>query len=231
VARTRPPDRLEKILDAAMHVFGRLGLARAKMSDIATEAGVSQGTLYNYVESKEALFRLLLDRGLTSALPDGSSLPLATPSPGELAKRTEGAINRAFALPRLDRALRARAVPDAAGELREIVEELFDRTVETRAGADVLERSAHEVPELAAVFYGQMRDGLLGRLVRLIEKRERAGHYRAHDPSIAARSIVETVTYFGRHRHRDPAPEPFDDALVRKTVPALIVASMVNPRG
>ena len=34
------------------------------MSDIAKEMGVAQGSLYNYVESKDALFFWLVDRGL-----------------------------------------------------------------------------------------------------------------------------------------------------------------------
>ncbi len=58
MARSRPPDRLDQILQAATRVFARTGLENSRMSLVASEAGVSQGTLYNYVESKEALFRL-----------------------------------------------------------------------------------------------------------------------------------------------------------------------------
>jgi AcrR family transcriptional regulator len=49
------------ILDAAERVFGTQGFARAKMTEIAERAGLAAGTLYNYFDSKEAIFRALLE--------------------------------------------------------------------------------------------------------------------------------------------------------------------------
>ena len=43
----------DAILEAAATVFGRMGFHDAKMSDIAEQAGVSVGTLYNYFGSKD----------------------------------------------------------------------------------------------------------------------------------------------------------------------------------
>jgi len=48
-----------KILDAARRVFARKGLG-ATISDIAEEAGVSQGLAYRYFSSKEAIFHTIL---------------------------------------------------------------------------------------------------------------------------------------------------------------------------
>src|SRR5690349_21724672 len=106
------------------------------MSDVAAEAGVSQGTLYNYVESKEALFRLLLDRGLGGNLPSSIEFPVRGPTPEVLARRTKEAVAETFALPKLDEALRQRRVSDASGELAAIIDELFERTLATREAAD-----------------------------------------------------------------------------------------------
>lgn len=53
----------EAILDAATRVFGRLGFHDAKMADIAAEAGVAAGTVYNYFKNKEEVFRSILERG------------------------------------------------------------------------------------------------------------------------------------------------------------------------
>lgn len=44
------------LLDAALHVFSRVGFAAAKMDDVAEEANVSKGTVYLYFDSKEHLF-------------------------------------------------------------------------------------------------------------------------------------------------------------------------------
>jgi AcrR family transcriptional regulator len=197
------------------------------MSDVAAEAGVSQGTLYNYVESKEALFRLLLDRGAGTPTPAPEALPLRSPAPGALAQRMSDAIAATFALPRLDEALRARRIADPAAELAGVIAELFDRTHETRVAADVLERSARDVPELAAVFFGQVRAGLLGRLEQLMKKRMAAGHYRESEPRILARLVIETVTTFGRHIYNDIEPSGFEAEAARTVVVETLVAGIV----
>jgi AcrR family transcriptional regulator len=49
----------EAILEAACNVFGRVGFGDAKMADIAAEAGVSVGTLYNYFDSKDSVISSL----------------------------------------------------------------------------------------------------------------------------------------------------------------------------
>jgi AcrR family transcriptional regulator len=50
-----------EILAAAGRVFGKKEFAEAKMADIAREAGLAAGTLYNYFENKEQIFRTLLE--------------------------------------------------------------------------------------------------------------------------------------------------------------------------
>ena len=46
----------QTILDAASTVFTKDGYVDARMSDVATEAGLSLGGLYRYFENKEDLF-------------------------------------------------------------------------------------------------------------------------------------------------------------------------------
>jgi AcrR family transcriptional regulator len=48
-------ERRQQILEAALDVFSRQGFNAAKVSDVAARAGVSQGTIYWYFESKEEL--------------------------------------------------------------------------------------------------------------------------------------------------------------------------------
>jgi AcrR family transcriptional regulator len=51
----------ERLLRAAVDVFGARGYAAARVSDIVGRAGVAQGTFYLYFESKEAIFLRLID--------------------------------------------------------------------------------------------------------------------------------------------------------------------------
>src|SRR5215208_4268688 len=62
--RPRPEDRLEDVVLAGAEVFARRGYRRTQMADVARTMGVSSGNLYNYVDSKDALFYLVLRRVL-----------------------------------------------------------------------------------------------------------------------------------------------------------------------
>lgn len=56
------PDKRRQILDGALQVFTSRGFDAASMSDIATAANVSKGTLYVYFADKEHLFVDLIQR-------------------------------------------------------------------------------------------------------------------------------------------------------------------------
>ena len=54
--------RREQIVEAATRVFAEKGFHRATKREVARAAGVSEGTIYNYFEDKEALLLTILDR-------------------------------------------------------------------------------------------------------------------------------------------------------------------------
>lgn len=232
MARTRPPDFMDRLVEAGLEVFGRKGLRAARMSDVARELGVSQGTLYNYVESKEALFGLLVERGADSGpveLP--SNLPVAAPAPATLRRRLERRMQENFGLPRLEAALAGRTTDDPRSELTAIIEELFARTEATRGPADALERSAQDLPELFQTFFLGFRRRLFERYTQYVAARVESGVFRSDaDPRVAARFLVEVVTFFARHRHRDPDPTLLPDTeTVRRAVIPMIVDALLDP--
>lgn len=53
-------DRERRILEAAITVFAEHGFMGAKMDDIASVAGISKPTLYQYFDSKDALFAAMM---------------------------------------------------------------------------------------------------------------------------------------------------------------------------
>lgn len=55
-------ERKEQIMNAAWVVFAQSGFHKARMDDIAKQAGLSKGTLYLYFKSKDELGIALLDR-------------------------------------------------------------------------------------------------------------------------------------------------------------------------
>lgn len=59
--RLDPAERRVLLMDAAARTFSRLGYRGARMEDVAEEAGVAKGLLYQHFPSKEALFRALME--------------------------------------------------------------------------------------------------------------------------------------------------------------------------
>lgn len=60
----RGSERREQLLDAAMRLFAEQGYHGTTVGDVCDELGVGKGVFYWYFESKEALFRELLERCL-----------------------------------------------------------------------------------------------------------------------------------------------------------------------
>jgi len=56
-----PADKRSAILDAALKTFVKRGYPQTRVAEIASEAGVAEGTLYNYFPSKEDLLLALFD--------------------------------------------------------------------------------------------------------------------------------------------------------------------------
>jgi AcrR family transcriptional regulator len=54
--------RREQIVEAATRVFAEKGFRRSTTREVARAAGVSEGTIYNYFEDKDALLLAILDR-------------------------------------------------------------------------------------------------------------------------------------------------------------------------
>lgn len=57
-------ERKEQILNAALKIFARKGVGSAKVSDIASAAGVSHGLVYQYFKSKEEIFETLVENAI-----------------------------------------------------------------------------------------------------------------------------------------------------------------------
>ncbi len=77
ISKEREAAVRSRIFEAAISVFERRGFARASMSAIADEAGLSSGAIYTYFGSKEELFLAAFgslveeqERALTDAIAD-----------------------------------------------------------------------------------------------------------------------------------------------------------------
>ena len=86
-ARAPVGDKREAILRAATRVFARNGYFNSKVADIASAAGVADGTVYLYFKSKEEILHSIFDRSVDTAVADAREQLNKLKDPGEKLRR------------------------------------------------------------------------------------------------------------------------------------------------
>jgi AcrR family transcriptional regulator len=228
-------DRVPELIGAAVKVFAEKGYRATQMADVAAEMGVAPGSLYNYVDGKEGLFALCLERMAQGpGFPFEITLPFGTPPLDVTLNRLHRRVEELYRLPALDvRPLGKPSPSRAEEELRAVVSEGFALASQIRWAADMIERSAREIPELAALLRTEWRAPMMRRLQDFLRARMDRGELRpVDDVWVAARFVEETVNWFARHRHHDPDGRRLDEAAVKATVTDLIVGAcaLAEPR-
>jgi AcrR family transcriptional regulator len=228
MARPIPQDRLPKLVEVATAVFIEQGFRRTKMDDVAEVLGVAKGTVYLYVESKEALFDLVC-RSADKPFEEPRELPVKTPAAGATIKYIGERLTAGQVMPALAEALGGRR-RNAADELAAIAGDIYDALARNRVGIKLVDRSARDIPELGKVWFGGARGFLVEALARFLSDRIKARRLRAPaDVGIAARFIVETCAFWAVHRHWDTQRQDLPEDRVRAAVVDLVVASLIAP--
>lgn len=220
MVRSSPEERLERVVSVATNVFATKGYRRTQMADVAAELGVSAGNLYNYVESKDALFHACLVATSPAATKEAPlKLPLRQPPPAATRKVIGAGLSAILEDSALSRALEHGPTEDIVAELAEVIGDYYDRTASSRRFQALVERSAPDLPELFDAFFVKMRRRALDQLATYIEQRIASGQLRpVPSVEITARLINEAQSWFARNRHGDPDVKDVDDALVRETI-------------
>ena len=71
--KRRKEARPSELTAAALGLFVEKGFAATRLEEVAQRAGVSKGTLYLYFDSKEALFKAVIQEGIVPALVEGEA--------------------------------------------------------------------------------------------------------------------------------------------------------------
>jgi AcrR family transcriptional regulator len=228
--RETPPERIPDLIRTATDVFIAQGYRRTQMADVADALGVAKGTVYLYVESKEALFDLACR--YADALPplaELPALPIPTPKPDATLRFVREELERGRQLPALDAARARKRVVDAPAEARAIVSELYDLLARNRRRIKLVDSSARDYPELAAYWFEGARGGVVAQLCDWLESRIRRGAFApVPDVGAAARLILETTVFWAVHRHFDSRPETVSEELACETVVHFVVRALTK---
>lgn len=210
--RTTPPDRLSKLLDAAASAFVEHGFQRTQMDDIADRLGVSKGTIYRAVESKEALFAAVI-HAADHPPADTSTVEIdAVGGLTEIAGSLRAELTSAVAALELTSLVTTRAKLRTGASFAEEVERVavgvFGVLQRRRVAVMVLDRCAGEIPELTTLWFGEGRYALVDLWAAYLDLRAR--HITAGvDRDVLARTIVEVLTIWAVKMPWDPAPRPY----------------------
>lgn len=159
--RRRKADRPGEIVGAAMAVFAERGFAAAKLDDIARRAGVSKGALYLYFETKEEIFRAVVDQAIAPNM-QAIRVMIAAHS-GPLADLLRLVGGRVAAL--------IETLP-VGGVIKMVIAE------------------AGNFPELARVWHDDLVAHILGALSDAIAAGQARGDVRPGDPRVYALQII-----------------------------------------
>lgn len=80
-------DKRGAILRAGIKVFAHNGYFSSKVSDIAREAGIADGTVYLYFKSKDEILHSIFDRAMAEFIDEGRRELAAIASPAERIRR------------------------------------------------------------------------------------------------------------------------------------------------
>lgn len=233
MVRTVPAGRFKRLIDVATSTFVARGYRLTQMSDVAEALGVAKGTLYGYVESKEALFdaAVRFADGQADA-PEPSGLPFPTPPAGSTVAYVRARLMEEARELELVRVL---AMPAGtrvkSDELEVIVRDLFRRMSRNRRALKLVDRCAVDHPELASVWFEEGRWGQVALLASYLERRIAQGRLRAvPNVQLAARMLLETIALWAIHLPWDPSPRPFAEGEVENAVVDMLVHAHAKER-
>jgi AcrR family transcriptional regulator len=200
--RRRKADRPGEIVQAAMEVFADRGFAAARLEEIARRAGVSKGALYLYFETKEEIFRAVVDQAIAPNIEAVRAMVAAHPGP----------------LPDLLRLVTARV-----GVLVE--------TLPVGGVVKMVIGEARNFPELARVWHDDLVAHILGALSDAIRAAQVRGEVRSGDPRAYALQLISPmlIALIWRETFVPVGAKPFDlPALIRQHVETMIQGLQVR---
>ena len=190
--RRRKAERPAEIVAAALSVFAERGFAAAKLDEIAARAGVSKGALYLYFETKEDLFRAVVEQAIA---PNMQAIRARIAShPGPLSELLD-------------------IVP-------ELIANVLER-LPVGGVVKMVIGEARNFPELARVWHDELVSQALGAMSDAIAAAQARGEVKPGDPRLYAVEFIAPLllAVIWREIFVPVGAEPFDiRALARQHV-------------
>lgn len=159
--------RRQALLDAALDEFFEKGFAATRMVDVARRAGLSKGALYLYFDSKEAMFKALIES-------------LTSPKLEQLEQIADGAASIEQALAGLSAFAPAMIRQSDMPRLMKVV--IGD---------------SHLFPEIVQAYRVELIERVIGLVAGVLERAEARGEIEIDDPLLTARLVMAPIVLSG----------------------------------
>jgi len=202
--RRRKADRPGEILEAAMAVFAEKGFAAARLDEIAARAGVSKGALYLYFETKEEIFRAVVEQAIAPNIQAIRSMIAAHPGP----------------------------FPDLLRLFAERMTQVVD-TLPIGGVVKMVIGEARNFPEIARVYHDALVAQALGALSDAVAAAQARGEVKPGDPRVYALQIVAPmlIGVIWRETFVPVGAQPFDlPAVIRQHIETLLHGLLVQEK-
>ena len=202
--RRRKAARPSEIIAAALGVFAEKGFAAARLDEIAARAGVSKGALYLYFETKEDLFRAVVQE-------------MATPNIEAVRAMTANFQGRFADLAPLILALVAK----------------ITLTSPMPAVAKMVIGESRNFPDLARVWHDQVVSKALDLLAGLIAGAQARGEVKPGDPRLYAVSLMGpmVVSFIWREVFTPIGAQPIDVEVLAAQHARTVLGGMLSEPG
>ena len=160
-------DRHQALMAAALDTFFEHGFAASRMEEIASRAGVSKGALYLYFDSKEALFKALIEHLAIPNLERIEAIAAAAPS-----------------------------VADALRGLAAYAPTMIRHSNVPRL-MKVMIGDSHLFPGIIADYRLRVLDRVLRALTLILDRANSRGEIATQNPALTARLVIAPMLFAG----------------------------------
>jgi AcrR family transcriptional regulator len=162
--RRRKAERPGEIVQAAMQVFAEKGFAAARLDDIAARARVSKGGLYLYFDTKEDIFRAVVDQAVAPNLQSARAMMAAHPGPfAELVRGLAALVGGVI------------------------------QTTSIGGVAKMVIGEARNFPELARIWHDELVAHMLGAFAAAVEQAQARGEVRPGNARMFALQLISPL--------------------------------------
>lgn len=203
--RRRKAERPSEIVAAAMAVFAEKGFAAARLEEIAARAGVSKGAVYLYFETKEDIFRAVVETAIAPNL--GAVKQMAAAHPGPFADLLRGVTGHVG---------RFTQETPIGGVMKMVIGE------------------ARNFPELARVWHDALISQALSAMTEAIRAAQARGEIRPGEPRTYALQMIAPllVSVLWRETFEPVGAEPFDiPTLLAQHVETFLDGALIRGAG